>query len=184
MIRAFSWASMALLLILTACGGGGGSPTTPDPPDPPPSGGLTYTPDSVSGARTLTLRRQGSGNDRLVLELFASQVTDLYGVAFDLRYPTNLLRLGGVVEASFLSANDAVDTTLQMAEAPAGNLVVGFTRVGRVGGVSGSGVLLTLEFEPIGPGTGALSFSSNEILDPSANPIPGFTWGAGSVSNN
>ena len=184
MTRRLLLACLAAALTLTACGGGGGGggrggPTEP----PPPQAGLTYTPAAVSGPNTVTLRRVGTGDDRLVLELFANQVSGVYGVAFDLRYPTGVLVFDSVREESFLSGGGA-QTTLQIAEAPAGNLVVGITRLGRVAGVGGSGVLLTLEVRVAGNGSGTLSFTSNEVFDSAGNPMAGLTWGAGSVTVN
>jgi hypothetical protein len=183
MTRRLLLACLAAALTLTACGGGGGGggggPTEP----PPPQAGLTYTPAPVSGPNTITLRRVGTGDDRLVLELFANQVSGVYGVAFDLRYPTNVLVFDSVREESFLSAGGSA-TTLQIAEAPAGNLVVGITRLGRVSGVDGSGVLLTLELRVVGNGSGTLSFTGNEVFDSAGDPMPGLTWGAGSVTAN
>lgn len=182
MTRRLLLACLAAALTLAACGGGGGGRGGPTEP-PPPQAGLTYTPASVSGPNTITLRRTGTGDNRLVLELFANQVSGVYGVAFDLRYPTNVLVFDSVREESFLSAAGSA-TTLQIAEAPAGNLVVGITRLGRVSGVGGSGVLLTLEFRVVGNGSGTLSFTSNEVFDSAGNPMPGLTWGAGSVTVN
>ncbi len=169
------------LLFGVACGGGGGGPTAPPPP--PPTAGVTFTPSGVSGPQTLTLRRSPTSTDqRLVLELVAQEVTTVYGVAFDLRYPTSVLEFDAILEESFLGADGAVDTTLQIAESPAGNLIVGLTRLGRVPGASGSGVLLTLEFRVVGSGDGSLTFIGNEAIDPDGDALTGISWGAGSVS--
>lgn len=188
LLAPFLLLTLVPLLLLTACGGGSGGPTIPpdpDPdPDPPPATGLRWSPDEVSGPRTLTLRRQGDDDERLVLELFANQVNDLYGVAFDLRYPTDVLTLDLVREESFLSGNNAVDTTQQMAEVPAGNLVLGLTRLEPGNGASGSGVLLTLEFRVVGEGSGTLTFSGNEAYDPAGNAFGNYTWGGGTVEND
>lgn len=164
-----------------ACGGGGGGGGGPTAP-PPPTAGVTFDPSGISGPQTLTLRRSPASTDRrLVLELFAEQVTDVYGVAFDLRYPTSVLEFTAIVEESFLGADGTVDTTLQIAESPAGNLIAGLTRLGRAPGASGSGVLLTLEFRVVGSGSGDLTFIGNEAVDPDGQTLTAISWGAGSV---
>lgn len=170
----------ACLLLAAACGGGGGGggPTAP----PPPAAGVTFTPSGPSGPGTISLRSSPTGTDsRLVLELFAEEVADVYGVAFDLRYPTSVLEFDAIVEETFLGSDGAADTTLQIAESPAGNLIVGLTRLGPVGGATGSGVLLTLEFRVVSSGQGDLSFIGNEALDPEGNTLTGISWGAGRV---
>lgn len=177
------WALSGILslLVVAACGGGGGGPTAPPPPPQPPAG-VSFTASGASGPQTLSLRESPAGNDqRLVLELFAEQVSSVYGVAFDLRYPTAVLQFDAIVEGAFLGSGGA-DTTLQIAESPAGNLIVGLTRLGRIGGASGSGVLLTLEFSVVGSGDGNLSFIGNEAVNPEGEPLTGISWGAGSVS--
>jgi hypothetical protein len=172
----------AVVLLGVACGGGGGGGPT-EPPPPPP--GVSFTPDGVSGPGTLVLRRSDSTTaERLVLELVATQVSGVYGIAFDLQYPTSVLQLDSVREEPFLSAGGSVQTALQVAESPAGNLVVGHTRLGPAPGVGGSGTMLTLTFRVLAAGTGALRFTGNEVFDAAGVPLGGIQWGAGTVTVN
>jgi hypothetical protein len=77
---------LVLALLLTACGGGGGGSTpTEPPPPPPPAAGIILTPQAAPGVNSLDLASGAATTaTTLVLELRANQVTDLYGVAFDL----------------------------------------------------------------------------------------------------
>ena len=77
----------------------------------------------------------------------ARQVPDLYGVAFDLEYPT-ALRFDAATEGTFLSAGAM--TSFQVASGQPGRLVVGLTRLGPRPGVNGEGALLVLRFTATG----------------------------------
>lgn len=166
----------AAVLLSTACGGGGGGggPTAP----PPPASGLTFTPAAGGGDDAVVLRRQGTGNDTLVLDVAVEGVEGLYGVFFDLRYPDALLDFEGSSEGSFLNVDGAA-TVLEIAEQP-GNLVVGLSRLGDVAGRSGSGVLLTLRFRAVSGGNGSLTFERNGAVAANGQPL-NLSWSGGTV---
>lgn len=166
------------LLLAPACGGGGGGGGGPTAP-PPPTPGITFT-ATGGGAASVTLASgAGSGPTTLVLELRANQVSDLYGLSFDLTYPSAQLRYDGAMEGGLLSAGGQPTSLLISPIAP-GTLVVGFSRLGAVAGAEGSGVLLTLRFTAVGAGTGVFGFARNSALDSSGASLP-LTWGGGSV---
>lgn len=171
------------LLLAPACGGGGGGgggPTAPPPPAPP-APGITFTATGGGSAAAVTLvRGAASTATTLVLELRADQVTDLYGLSFDLTYPQAQLRYDGVTEGALLSAGGRQTSLLISPTAP-GTLVVGFSRLGAVAGAEGSGVLLTLRFTAVGAGSGALGFARNSALDSSGASLP-LTWSGGNVA--
>lgn len=118
----------------------------------------------------------GSNATTLFVEVRAISVTDVYGLAFDLRYPNNILQFVRATPGPLLEAG-----SVQAAVSGEGNLVVGATRLGEVPGITGSGTLLTLEFTALTAGDGTFSFSRNAALDPDARPIPNVTWAAGTV---
>lgn len=171
---------LALLGLMTACGGGGGGqgPTAPPPPAP-----VSFT-SSGGGANSLSLA-QGAGTtaNLLVLELRADQVTDLYGIAFDLTYPAGLLSFSGGRQGAFFAQGGAA-TTFQVGEASAGRLVVGASRLGGVAGAGGSGVVLSLDFTVLANGSGGISFSENQAFDPAGVAMGGIAWNGGSVQIN
>ena len=124
----------------------------------------------------------GTDRDVLFLSLDATEVTDLYGVSFDLVFPVDLLQFEALTEGSFLDEAATVTTSLQMVEDMSGNLVIGLTRLGDVGGVEGSGPLLLLEFSRVAAGEGTMEFMSNNALDSSGAVAEGLTWAGGTVS--
>lgn len=172
---------LALILALAACGGGGGggSPTQPTPtPSPTPTPtqpSLVFTPQGGGDTGISLAAGAGSTASTLILEVRASSVTDLYGVAFDLSYPANLLQYVRTTQGPLLAGG-----TLQVAPGP-GNLVVGLTNLGPVPGTNGSGVLMTFEFRAAGAGQGAFTFSRNVAANSAGQPINGLTWRAGTV---
>lgn len=155
--RIFRLAALAALVVLAACGGGGGGggPTNPPPPTPQ----ILFSPASPNPTNAVSLAT-GVGTDanNLFLDVRATSVQNLYGVSFDLRVPT-LLRFTGRTQGTFLSAG-GVQTSFQVTESPAGNLVVGLTRLGGAAGVDGSGLLMTLQFSANSAGTGAFEFAN------------------------
>ena len=173
------WGFLLLLVPLACGGGGGGGGGGGTPPPTPPTASLTFTPASVTTVNSISLVRSGVGASDLVLELRANTVEDLYGLSFDLRFPANLLRFDSAAEGTFLAGPQ---TSLQVTESPAGNLIVGLTRLGAVGGVGGSGVLLTLRFTANGTGNGSLEFIDRAAFDNQGLALSGVAWGGGTVA--
>jgi hypothetical protein len=167
---------LAVALATARCGGGGGGggPTGP----PPPSSTIVFT---AAGGGSLQLASgAGTQGTTLVLELRSTGVQDLYGVAFHLSYPTTVLRFSGASEGTLLNAGGTVPTSFQIVDSPAGNLVIGLTRLGRVAGTAAAGTLLTLQFSGVATGSGTLAFTANRASDSQGNPIS-VAWAGGSV---
>lgn len=170
---------LGFVLALAACGGGGGGGGTPTepPPPPPPAAAIVFTPSSAAGANSVFLASgPASTASTLFLEVRASQVTDLYGVAFDLTYPSAQLQFVQATPGGLLGAAGSV----QAVTSGAGALIVGGTHLGNVPGSTGSGVIMTLQFNAIAAGEGQLSFSRNSALDSDGGLLP-VTWVAGAV---
>jgi Cohesin domain len=176
--RSSRWLAALLVLALAGCGGGGGGGGSPvEPTPPPPQTGITFTGQGASGNNSVVLATgPGTNASTLVLEVRAQSVDDLYGVAFDLRFPAAVLQFVRFTPGPLVEEGSA-----QAAVSGSGNLVVGASRLGEVSGIDGSGVLLTLEFNAIAAGEGAFSFARNTAFDSDGRPITGFNWAAGSV---
>jgi hypothetical protein len=168
--------ALPLFLALASCGGGGGGSSGPTQP-PPPTRGIVFTPEGA-GANGISLAA-GAATDAstLVLEVRANSVTDLYGVAFELRYPTTLLRFNRATAGPFLSG-----ANLEVAPSATGTLILGLSKLGPVPGASGSGALMTLEFSAAAAGSDSFSFSRNTAIDSSAQTLSDLSWSAGAVS--
>lgn len=154
-------------------GGGGGGPTLPQP-------GITFTEAAASPPAIRLARGPVSTATLLELEVRADQLPEIYGVAFDLTYPSELLRFDAAAEGTFLGAG-GVGTSVQVVQSEPGRLVVGATRLGEVAGTGGSGVLLTLRFTAVAPGGGPFRFLQNRAFDSAGEEVPGVAWAGGSV---
>lgn len=180
-------ALIGLLALAPACGGGGGGGGTPtEPPVPTPSATPTPTPGagiaftaSSTGPGIVLAQGSATTATSLTLEVRAATVTGLYGVAFDLDYPSATVRYQSFTAGDFLGTSSQVSA--QVVESAPGHLVVGVSRLGSLPGITGSGVLLRLVFSPVANGSGAFTFSRNAAYaaDGSEMTVP---WGAGTVT--
>ncbi len=170
---------LAILLALAlACGGGGGGGPTAPTPTPTPVAGITFTPQGAPGSSTVFLASGAATTaTTLVLEVRANQVTDLYGVAFDLTYPGTVLTFSRVTAGPLLGTSGSV----QAAVSAPGTLVVGGSHLGAVPGANGSGVVLTLEFTATAAGQGSFAFTRNSAFNSAGQTPAGTSWLAGSV---
>ena len=168
-----------LLLASLACGGGGGGGGTTPPTDPGPT--IVFLPAGAGGARTLELVSSSTSGARLTVALDVNAIADLYGVSFDLTFPSGFLRYVSAQEGSHLNAGGSLNTSLQVVESPTGNLVIGLSRLGDVAGAGGSGRLLFLSFEARSSGEGQLRFVGPTAFDSSGDAFAGLTWSGGTV---
>jgi hypothetical protein len=147
---------------------------------------VSFSAAGSPGEMTIHLTKaDGTPTEVLRLEVRASQFAGLYGVGFDLNYPTDLLnyRGGSQTEAGFLSG-DGSRTEILARQPTDGTVIVGLSRLGDVGGVEGSGLLLTLDFTAVNNGSGSFSFSANTAFDGDGDRLDDAVWQAGTVEVN
>ena len=149
----------------------------PVPTATPPGPGVTLAVTTPQGAAITFARGARSTADLLVLEVRAEGVNDLYGAAFDLRYPGNLLDYQARVAGPFLGP----DVSVQVSETGPGSLVVGISRLGALPGVNGTGVLLELELSTLANGSGPMRFENEAALAGDGLEIP-MGWGSATVT--
>lgn len=136
--------------------------------------------DASAPATGIFLRRGGgSAGTRLEVEVRAAEVSGVFGLAFDLVFPPGLLSYQGFAGGDFLGA-DGAETSLQVSDTGGGRLIVGATRLGQVGAMTGSGGVLTLVFQATSIGTGALTFQDNEAIGGVGEQVT-LTWTGGTV---
>lgn len=165
-------------MLLSACGGSS-SPSAPRP------AGVVFTTDGAAGAETVFLSQNPATNDnRLVLDVRAREVTDLFGINLELAYPRAVLRYASATEGGFLAGGGDFQTSLLVAERTQGELVIGLTRLRNVRGRTGSGLLLTLEFTVPADGTGSFEVLDGVAFARGAQQKPEVTWLGGTVQVN
>ncbi|MEE8278659.1 MAG: cohesin domain-containing protein [Thermoanaerobaculia bacterium] len=181
--RCLALAAGLAAVALAACGGGGGGGGPTAPPPPPPTG-VSFTVAGPSGTNSIFLAAGASPTTNcLVLEVRASEVTDLYAVSLDLKFPRNIIRFeaDGTRKGDFLR-QQGIRTELLVANKPKGNLVIGYSRLGEVAGVDGSGLLFQLEFSAQADGSGDFVIEENEAFDSTGEVQADVSWISGSVN--
>jgi hypothetical protein len=180
-----TWIALTVVAVVfssVGCGGGGGGGGGPTEP-PPPTSLVKFTPDGSAGANSIYLA-QGNNTQvsRFVLDVKVSQVEDLYGVSFNLVYPNARLKWipGGTKEGTHLSSSGSTDLLVE--EGSPGVLVVGISLLGDVAGSSGSGTLLSLEFEAVSAGSGTVKMTRHDAVNSSGDVKTQVEWISGSIS--
>ncbi len=178
--------SLLVITVCSSCGGGGsGSPTAPPAPVPPPTPAfrVQYSGSGAPGADSLSWRQQATELPGLLrIELRATDVHNLYGVAFDLLYPNQLMRFERAEEGTVLDGGGASSTSFLLARPQDGVLVIGLTRLGSQGGFDGSGALLVLELSALRAGTGTLEFDAQRAIAADGRALPAVRWIDGSLT--
>jgi len=108
----------------------------------------------------------------VTLQVLISQITDLYAFQFSLSYNPAVLQATSVTEGAFLPTgggtsfdDGTTDNTLGKVSFVADSLS------GFVPGVTGNGVLASITFNVIAPGTSVLTFSDLLFLDSTLSDI-------------
>lgn len=166
-------------LLLQACGG-----SEDDSPTENPTAVIFFTADGAATARSFSLRRgNGTSGTRLQLELVATDVTNVHSLDFVLSLPTNVARLEGQRQGSFLTQGgvNAILIAFPL-PAPFNGVLISDIRPPGTSGVSGSGVVMTLELEAVANGSGRIDLELPEATDPQDRPITGLSWIGGTAT--
>lgn len=164
-------------------GGDGGSPTQPS--SPTTSSGISFQADQTAESNSIYLDEgDAPDDDTLVVEIRVMDVTDLYGLSFDLMFPDDILSFKprATEEGPWLNKKGKVDTSFEIREKPGGNLVVGYTRLGDVPGRTGSGLVLSLEFNAESSGSGDLTFSLTDAVSSKGESMSDVMWISSSIT--
>lgn len=160
-------ATTATALLIPSCGGN--SPTAPTPQPPPPPR-VTFVADASNpGVDAISLGLGSSTVDRFTLTLRAESVTDLYGYGVDVLFDPTIVTFESAAAGTFFDET-GITVTTQAVEGPTGTLVVGQSRVGDVLGVSGSGLMLTMEFVTVTAGTTVIQLRNAAAFDSTGAP--------------
>lgn len=163
------------------------NPAAPAAPPPPPATTPASAPPPVQGdiaARPEApgLARAGTGpatpalifkpsatevarNGTVTVDLQIDNVADLFSAPMRIKYDNKVLKLVEVQRGPFL-AGDGQQVTFSDSKAEdIGAAIINMNRVAGAGGISGSGVLLTLKFQAIGQGVSPVRFEEVTLRD-------------------
>lgn len=139
-------------LVLFGCSGGGSDNSTTEAPTAQSTAKVLVSPSSgiVSSGSTFTRTVE------------VQNIKNGFFTAFDMTYDQAIIEFVDATEGGFLNQNGSAQTSFQVAmeNGGQGRVVVGLTRLGSIGEVSGSGTLLTLSFKAVGLGTATLAISN------------------------
>ena len=103
-------------------------------------------------------------NQAFTVNVLVNDVTDLFGYQFDVSYDPSLFSVTSVSEVSFLSAGGSTFFSPGTIDDTAGSVSFVFdTILGGIDGVSGSGLLGTINFSALGTAAGSGSIGLNEV---------------------
>lgn len=153
-----------------------------------PAAGLELVPSGEPGPGSIYLRAEPVADPGGVLrvEVWANEVSDLYGFGFALQFPRDLLkfpksRATASAEGALLSEG-GLEETIFLVRQIEDEISVGLSRKGQVAGVSGSGLLLSLEFRGRGvAGKKSLRLRNRSAHDSTGEEIVDTRWIAGKV---
>jgi len=111
--------------------------------------------------------------EAVVVDVAIEDAHDVGSVPFHLRYDPSVLQfVPPAIEGPFL-ASDGADTVFLVAnEEDDGQLVVGLSRLGAPEGASGSGTLVSFEFQAMAAGDCGFAFTGASVKDPQAENLP------------
>jgi hypothetical protein len=113
-----------------------------------------------------------------------SSTDSIYAAQFDVSFDNTRLNATSVTEGSYLKQG-GINTFCGVLsiDNSAGLISYACTRFNTQTGVTGSGILLTMNFDTLGAGTSNLALSSVSLVDPSLQPVPTTSTG-GTVKVN
>jgi hypothetical protein len=141
----------------------GQAPVTP--PDLPLDGSV---PEVTIQPQQLTAQV----GDQLTVHIMVSNVTNLFGAPFYLGYDPFRLAVVSAAEGDFLKNDGQSSVFLDSIDASKGLVVIGASRLGAVGGVSGSGSLAVVTFKATASGPVTLTLQNVDFRDASLTKIP------------
>lgn len=110
------------------------------------------------------------------VDITVLNVDDLYGFEFKLDYNTSQLDCTGITEGPLLQGGGTTLIYKEEINETTGRAFVAISLLGVEYGVSGSGVLATLEFNATGTGVSQLHLHDTLFSDSGANPITHLTY--------
>jgi general secretion pathway protein D len=158
--------------------GGGGenspppsdNPETPAQSNPPVESTKPTSPAVVRLIPSATSYRVG---DRVTVEVRIDNATGASSVPFHLRYNRQALEfVPPAIQGSFLSSDGNQPVFLANDIVGGGEIVVGYSRLGGGEGVSGSGLVATLNFQAVAAGDCNFMFTGPSVKDSQARNLP------------
>lgn len=168
---------IGIITLIHGCGGSGG-----DSGLATSSSKMITFKSSTLGDKTVNMVQNSniSNGDTLAINVTVNNLSNVYGIGFDIDFDSSKLSYDGYVSGNYLEkGGNTVNYIITTQSGNSGKLIAGISRLGSVGGISGSGMMVTLKFKVVSAGSTSLTFSNNVVMDSSNQSIPGITWNSG-----
>ncbi len=140
-----------------------------------PTDNVFNVPDGLNlNVPTLRLQSSNQGiqvGDQFILSIEADQVKDLFSAPFYLKYDPQFLEFIGLTEGKFLNKDGKPTVFIYSVDPDTGQVIIGLSRLGDVGGISGSGVLALATFKAKNSGTATMAFQNVDFRDIRLEPV-------------
>jgi general secretion pathway protein D len=139
----------------------------------PPAPAVPAPPAEVAGKTTLRLVTPPSvkKGDQFTVEVRAADVKNLYTAPFTLTFDPIFAEFVSAVEGDLLKIDGKPTSFLSSPDKNTGRVVVGTGRTGNVGGVSGTGSLLTATFKAKSKGPASFGLTGVNFIAPTGQKL-------------
>lgn len=110
-------------------------------------------------------------NSSFKLGVEIKNVTDLYGIGFDIKFDKKFLDIIDIYEGEFLKSDNKETLFLKKIDKENAFAQIGLSRVGKINGVSGSGIIIYIEFRALNIGSTKISLENITLKDSNLNKI-------------
>ncbi|MCD4655171.1 hypothetical protein K8T06_14715, partial [bacterium] len=110
--------------------------------------------------------------DASEIKVVIRNANNVGSVPFYIDYDPNVIEIISVREGAFMGSDGVPTAFMSSVNERRGRIIIGLSRIGAVGGISGSGDLVEIVFRGDKIGQSPLAFSHEAVLGPAAENIP------------
>ena len=142
-------------------GGGSGGGTTTQPAQPQYNANVFLSPSS----------KNANVGDTFAVDINLDTTKEIYGYELVLNFDPNVLETTSISEGNFLKKDGATTFPILMTNNTLGEIVVAVIRLGSDNGMSGNGIVATINFKAKNAGTSTLKLKDVSLQNPDATEI-------------
>jgi general secretion pathway protein D len=145
-------------------------PATAPPETPPPATTTPKAPDSPKTAGTASVRFlppmvNTTAGSSMTIALIVENAADVVSAPLQIQYDPKVVKLNDVGRGDFLASDGQVPMFTKNIQNDAGSATITLSRPPGSAGVSGSGVLVTMVFQAVAPGSTTVRVPNLNIRD-------------------
>jgi len=134
---------------------------TPEPPKPTGNAGVRFLPPSITANR----------NSNLTVALVIENATDAVSAPLNVQFDPKVLRLADVGRGDFFSSDGQIPVFTKNIQNDSGNALINLNRLPQTPGMTGSGVLVSLTFQAVAPGSATVSIPNLIVRNSQGQPV-------------